>query len=110
MIDLSETFGSLGMHCCADAEHQFESFKKIPNFYGFNRVAASQGYSTLLGHFAGPDAPVHVLAWISEEDIEHLVTHAPEGTRFIFNAKGVTIEEAKVWLEKMQSLQLCPQC
>jgi len=30
---LSETFGSFGMHCCADAEHQFESFKKIPNFY-----------------------------------------------------------------------------
>ena len=102
LIDLAETFGSLGMHCCADAEHQFESFKKIPNFYGFNRVAGSLGYAPLLDHFIGPQAPVHVLAWISEEDIEYLVNHAPDGTRFIFNAKGVTIEEAKVWLGKVR--------
>lgn len=104
LVDLAETFGGLGMHCCADAEHQFESFKKIPSFYAFNRVAAQQGYSPLLDHFTGATAPVHVLAWVSEEDIEYLVRNAPDGTRFIFNLSGTTIEEAKPWLDKMHAL------
>lgn len=104
LIDLSESFGGLGMHCCANAEHQFESFKKIPNFYAFNRVAAQKGYEPIIQHFGGPDAPVHVLAWISEDDIERLVTNAPEGTRFIFELLDATIDDAKAWLEKMRKL------
>ncbi|NLE68329.1 MAG: hypothetical protein GX608_12995 [Lentisphaerae bacterium] len=104
LLDLSETFGGLGMHCCAAAEHQFESFKKIPNFYAFNRVAASRGYSPLLDHFAGDAAPVHVLAWIPEEEIARLVRKAPAGTRFIFNLVGASAEEAGQWLARMRGL------
>lgn len=102
LVDLSETFGGLGMHCCAAAEHQFESFKKIPNFYAFNRVAAQQGYAPLLDHFSGKSAPVHVLAWVSEPEIQHLVRHAPVGTRFIFNLCGGSIENARPWLARMR--------
>jgi hypothetical protein len=104
LVALAKTFGGLGMHCCADAEHQFESFRKIPGWYAFNRVASGNGYDSLLEHFGGEAAPVHVLAWLSEEDIEHLVRNAPEGTRFIFNLCGTTIEEAKIWLDKMRTL------
>lgn len=104
LIDLAETFGGLGMHCCADAEHQFDSFKQIPGFYAFNRVAAQRGYDPLLEHFAGHDAPVHVLAWLEEDTIEHLVRNAPEGTRFIFNLCGTSIEDAKSWLARMRRL------
>lgn len=78
LADLSQTFGGLGMHCCAKAEHQFESFKKIPHFYAFNRVATKGvGYAPLLDHFTGIEAPVHVLAWIAERDIEYLIRKAP---------------------------------
>jgi hypothetical protein len=70
LIDLSETFGGLGMHCCAEAEHQFDSFKKIPNFYAFNRVAGRLGYSTILDYFNDETSPVHGLAWLEDEDIE----------------------------------------
>lgn len=104
LVDLAETFGGLGMHCCADAEHQFESFKEIPGFYAFKRVAAQQGYAPLLEHFTGDTAPVHVLAWISEEDIEYLVRGAPDRTRFIFNLCGTTVDEARSWLERMRTL------
>ena len=106
LVDLSETFGGLGMHCCAAAEHQFESFKKIPKFYAFNRVAAQRGYAPLLDHLAGKAAPVHVLAWISEQDIEHLVRNAPIGTRFIFNLCGTTVDEARPWLSRMRKFSL----
>lgn len=102
--DLSDTFGGLGMHCCADAEHQFPGFNKLRNFYAFNRVQARQGYLTILDHFAGPDAPVHCLAWVSDEVIEQLITRAPAGTRFIFVRMGGEEDEAIRWIERNRRL------
>ncbi len=104
MVDLAETFGGIGMHCCADAEHQFESFKAIPGFYAFNRVRANRGYLPILDHLAGPGSPTHVIDWIEDEDIEALIGRAPEGTRFIFQRTIDDIDEAKTWLEKMRGL------
>ncbi len=109
LIDLSHTFGGLGMHCCADAEHQFPGFKHIPNFYAFNRVAASAGphrgsYLSLLEHFAGPAAPVHCLAWLTDETIEQLLARAPVGTRFIFVQMGGDDALAARWLERGRTL------
>jgi hypothetical protein len=105
MVDLAETFGGIGMHCCADAEHQFASFRKIPNFYSFNRVAARQGYSPLLDHLAGPGSPVHVLAWIGQEDVRTLLSLAPEGTRFIFQQFCDEADEARAWYDQMHALR-----
>lgn len=31
LVALSQRYGGIGMHCCADAKHQWENFKKIPN-------------------------------------------------------------------------------
>lgn len=98
MVDLAETFGGIGMHCCADAEHQFESFKKIPNFYGFNRVAAKHGYEPLLEHFNSLDAPVHVLAWLDEEQTTNLIENSHPDTRYIFNFLGDDIDQARQWI------------
>jgi len=103
LIDLAETFGGLGMHCCADAEHQFPLFKKIPNFYAFNRVSAKRGYLPLLEHFAGPGSPVHTLAWIHEQTMRELVDKAPAGTRFVFVNMDGDVEKAKVWLENART-------
>jgi hypothetical protein len=33
LVDPAESFGGLGMHCCADAEHQFSLFQRIPGFH-----------------------------------------------------------------------------
>ena len=104
LVELSETFGGLGMHCCADAEHQFELFKRIPGFYAMNRVSAKRGYLPILDDLAGPDGPVHVLAWIDEETIEQLIRQAPAGTRFVFTQMGADAESAKPWLERMRAL------
>jgi hypothetical protein len=105
LIDLSETFGDISMHCCADAEHQFPSFRKIPNFYAFNRVAAKRGYLPLLEHFSGPEAPVHVLAWIAEDQIASLLRQAATGSRFIFVRMGTeSPADGRAWLDKMHAL------
>lgn len=104
LIDLSKTFGGLGMHCCANAEHQFESFKKIPGFYAFNRVAATQGWQTILDSLSGPDAPVHVLGWVPDEEMKKLIRNASKATRFIFNHSTNDEDEAKRWLDTMRSI------
>jgi hypothetical protein len=103
LIDLSQTFGSLGMHCCAGAEHQFRSFRKIPNLYAFNRVAASKGYGPILDPLGGPDGPVMVLGWISEDEITQLMAKARPGTRFIFNLLGEPLPAASSWLDRMRA-------
>jgi hypothetical protein len=102
--DLCDTFGGIGMHCCADAEHQFPGFKKIKNFYGFNRIQSKRGYLPLLEYFGGPTGPVHCLAWLSDEVIEELVTRAPAGTRFIFQQMGGDDASAAKWLAKGRTL------
>jgi hypothetical protein len=108
LVDLAETFGGLGMHCCADAEHQFESFKRIPGFYAFNRCAGmrGRGYLPILDHLAGPDAPVHVLGLeLSEEEvIGRLLSRAAEGTRFIFALLGASADDARQWLDRVRQL------
>lgn len=104
LVDLSETFGCLSMHCCADAEHQFPGFNKIPNFYRFNRVQAKHGYMPLLEHFAGPESPVLVLAGLSEEMIKELITNASQGTRFIFVNNGADKDTGAQWLENMRKI------
>jgi len=104
LVDLADTFDGFGMHCCADAEHQFELFKRIPGFYAFNRVAARHGYQPILDHFGGPGNPVHVLAWVDPQETERLIREAPQGTRFIFEATGLELDEAKAWYAKMREL------
>jgi len=103
LVELSETFGGLGMHCCADAEHQFPLFRRIPGLYAFNRVPARRGWDPILEHFSGPEAPVHVLGWCAEHDAERLMWEAGEATRFIFVLDADDAEAGKRWCERMRT-------
>lgn len=103
LVDLAEHFGGLGMHCCAAAEHQFPLFNEIPGFYAFNRVPADQGWDPIVEHFGGPDAPVHVISWITDADAERLMREAPEGTRFILVHDTADPDDGKRWLERMRA-------
>jgi len=102
LVELSETFGSFGMHCCADAEHQFESFKQVPNFYAFNRVPGKQGWDPLLEHFNGPDSPVHVLGWVDAAQVGRFLEQAAPETRFLFVYGAPNLDSAKRWLEQVR--------
>ncbi|MBI4977617.1 MAG: hypothetical protein HZC28_09050 [Spirochaetes bacterium] len=106
LVDLSTAFGGLGMHCCAKAEHQFENFMKIPNFYGFNRVASknTRGYKAMLEYFKDASAPVLVFGWLDDETTEWFIANAPEGVRCIFTQLGASSENAKRWLDRMTAV------
>ena len=104
LVDLAETFGGLGMHCCADAEHQFGSFKKIPGFYAFNRHAARKGWDAMLDYFSGPEAPVLVLDCPTVECIESLIRRAAPETRFLFGHCAESLDDAKAWLARVHAI------
>ena len=105
LIALSRRFGSVGMHCCAAADHQMDSFRKIPNFYAFNRVAppgsGPEGFDPAIQTLGGPDGPVFVLGWMQPDAVEHVLRNAPDGTRFIFQQAITDIDEGKRNLERM---------
>lgn len=106
LVRLSEHFGGMGMHCCARADHQFNSFKKIPGFYAYNHVPTESGYETLLDNFAGPDDPVHVLGYwdMDDEMVEKLIREGGPYMRFIISRDGMDAEGAKVWLDNMRRI------
>ncbi|HEY3332063.1 MAG TPA: uroporphyrinogen decarboxylase family protein [Capsulimonadaceae bacterium] len=94
LIDLSETFGGLFMHCCAAADHQYPAFKKIPNLRGLNRVFQAPGPEPALRAFG--DKTVHMVAWRTIDDIkrEYLDANVP-GVRFAFCMSAETVDEAR---------------
>jgi hypothetical protein len=106
MIDLAETFGGIGMHCCADAEHQFASFRKIPNFYAFNRVSAKRGYMPLISSFAGQTFPVHCLCWMGPQEMRELVRGADPAMRFVFVRLGCDepCDAVREWLQQAHEI------
>ena len=103
LIDLSETFGGLFMHCCAKADHQYESFKKIPNLRGINRVFQEPGPRPAIEAFSGQT--VFNVAWTPEAKINELLDMARPDTRFLFNLDPLPIDEAKVVFDR-----LCARC
>jgi hypothetical protein len=105
LTELSNAFGGMGMHCCAAAEHQFMAFKKIPGFYAFNRVPAAGkglGFGPAIRALGGPEGPVFVLGWIGENEVVECLSTAPAGSRFVFVYDAASVDEAKVWLERVR--------
>lgn len=102
LVELSGTFGGIGMHCCANARHQFPLFRRIPNLYAFNRVPTNVGWENDTAHevLGGPGGPVMVPGWVAAEDVPVLLRRAPAGTRFIFNSSAVEDPAAgRQWLD-----------
>jgi len=105
LVDLSDTFGGLFMHCCAAADHQYPSFRKIPNLRGLNRVFQSPGARPAIEAFSGHT--VLVMAWIGEQDVYNLLDMALPGTRFLFNMPQQPLEESKRTYERLRAR--CPR-
>jgi hypothetical protein len=106
LVDLSVTFGGLFVHCCATADHQYASFKKIPNLRGLNRVFQAPGPRPAIEAFSGQT--VLMMAWIDEEKVREMVGMALSNTRFLFNMPAKPLDEAKRTFERLRSL--CPRC
>ena len=105
LIDLSETYGGLFVHCCATADHQYDSFKKIPNLRGMNRVFQEPGPHPAIEAFSGPT--VLMQAWTSEEGVYEMLDMALPNTRFLFDMPAQPLEESKQTYARLR--ERCPR-
>ena len=98
--DLSRTFGGMFMHCCAAADHQYPSFRKIPNLRGLNRVFQAPGPQPAIDAFSGET--VLMQAWLAEDHVRQFLSMARPNTRFLFNLSSMKAEDAKPVVERLR--------
>ncbi|MGC9349281.1 MAG: uroporphyrinogen decarboxylase family protein [Anaerolineae bacterium] len=105
LVDLSETYGGLFVHCCATADHQYDNFAKIPNLRGMNRVFQEPGPRPAIEVFS--EETVLMVAWTSEQKVYDMLDMALPETRFLFNMPGQPLEPSKRTYERLR--ERCPR-
>ena len=103
--DLSDTYGGLFMHCCATADHQYGSFKKINHLRALNRVFQSPGPRPAIEAFSG--RTVLMVAWTNEEDVGKLLDMALPNTRLLLNMPAQPLDEARRTCARLR--ERCPR-
>ncbi len=105
VASLSETFGGLAMHCCATADYQYPSFRKIPSFRGLQRVFQEPGAGPAIEAFSGHT--VLVMAWCDEKTVHQMLDMALPDTRFLLNMAAQPLEDARRTYERLR--ERCPR-
>jgi len=101
LVELSERFGGLFVHCCAAADHQYDSFRKIPNLRGLNRVFQAPGPRPAIEAFSG--RTVLMVAWTGEQGVCEMLDMALPDTRFLFNMGAQPVDEARSTFERLRA-------
>lgn len=102
LTTLSERYGGLFLHCCATADHQYPSFRKIPRLRGLNRVFQEPhpGPQPAIDAFAGET--VLIVAWITEDRAADLLRRSHADSRWLFNLTAPDVDSAKALCERMR--------
>jgi hypothetical protein len=85
LIRLSQHYGGLWMHCCADADHQYDHFARIPNLRGLNR-RFFHGPERCIEQFS--DTALFSMGWTPDEQLLRMIEVAKPSSRFMFNLSG----------------------
>ena len=92
LTQLSERYGGIGMHCCADSEHQWAGFLEIPGLRLLNLVQPPDVTRSAYEFFAEHVAQMH--SWQGEGDPWTWPASHPPGVRTVIQAGAKDREEA----------------
>ena len=67
LTELSNRYGGIGIHCCANSEHQWENLKKIPNLKLLNLIQPESVLSRAYQCFSGHTCQMHSSACATGE-------------------------------------------
>jgi len=93
LADLSARYDGLGMHCCANARHQWEGFKRIPDLRLLNLVQPMEVCAEALGYFSSLCAQMH--GGPQEWDLARGPGQFPPGAHVVLTSTVATPEEAR---------------
>jgi hypothetical protein len=112
LVALSEHFGGLGIHCCADARHQWQNFKDLPGLKVMNYccppTSAPGQYLWDSLRFNGNSMAQIPSGWTGEGPPETWPAQQPEGTRLIFGTGAEDAAQAARLAEKLQQARDLP--
>ena len=90
LVKLSEHFGGIGIHCCADSRHQWAGFKSIPGLKLLNLNRTSKVLREAYPFFGSDIAQMH----IPTEGSWPITWMEPVKNRVVFQVDAKTKEEA----------------
>ena len=99
LVELSKRYGGLGMHCCANAGHQWENLLKIPDFRLLNLCQSAQRVKEAYEFFGPRLAQMH--SWSGDGAPEGWPQGYPQGSRVVMSASAGTEDEAKALADKL---------
>lgn len=109
---LSERYGGIGIHCCADARHQWDGFMKIPGLRLLNLVQPVDVLDEAYPFFApylvqyhwgyGTGRTDSCSAYAGLDPLEWLASAPPEA-RVVFDLSAASRDEAVALAERMRA-------
>ncbi|NQT52546.1 hypothetical protein HQ576_10865 [bacterium] len=99
LVELSERYGGLGIHCCANARHQWDNLKRIPDLRLLNLVQPPDELRDAYDAFATHCPQMH--SWCGEGEPWTWPAQYPEGSRVVIQATAKTRREAIELSEKL---------
>lgn len=107
LMGLSARYGGLFMHCCANANHQYGAFAKIPNLRGLNRCFLDPGAQPLASAIPVFSGTTVFLQVTCEADVYQYLDIAQPDTRYLFNVSASSLDDAKAIFARLR--ERCPR-
>ncbi|MCX6359063.1 MAG: hypothetical protein NT029_04605 [Armatimonadetes bacterium] len=104
LVELSDAFGGLFIHCCADADYQHPAFLRVPNLRAVNRVFV-RGPLPTVRDFSGK--AVIMVAWSDLETVRGLLGLSLPNTRWLFNMPAQPADDARRTFAQIR--EWCPR-
>ena len=99
LVGLSERYGGIGIHCCANARHQWESLKTIPDLRMLNLVQSEDELRAAYEFFATHVPQMH--SWCGDGEPWTWPRQYPEGARVVMQAPAENREEALALADRL---------
>jgi len=109
LIALADHFGGLGIHCCADARHQWGNFRELPGLKVMNHNAPptrnAREYLLDAVRFYGDQVAQVPLGWTPDGDPDTWPAQFPKGTRVVFDVTATDAASAALIASRLQELR-----
>jgi hypothetical protein len=100
---LSERYGSIGMHCCADSMHQWNGLKNVPNLKLLNLVRPTNQLTKAYKTFEAVTTQMH--SWYGHgNEPEAWINSLPQNAHVVFQCTANNKEDALRLCEKFKML------
>jgi len=107
LVALSERYHGLGIHCCADARHQWDNFNRLPNLRLLNISRGKHQWreaKEAYGFFNHSIAQMHY-GWFPEGPLESCLAQYPPNAKVVMKPTPRTLDEAIEIADKLNVLR-----